>query len=453
MIQIEKIAENLFDKIRSRFSGVSIGDKHAKATLSPENARFFNFDFSVHGNTYGNVTLSLIDEQRLKVYFDKEIDKGMTEKDEQAWFDFLKNLRLFAKRNMLSFDVRDISKIGLSIQDLKHATKDAEVITKDEIAVNESRLYGTSRSSYESIGNDVRIIARHKARIVDETKPGARSRNIQAFYIENSLGERFRCPEGTTFNGARAIARHVKNGGQMSDEFGNHIAKIISEMNSLKTFVRNTRGRTFEDLETNEMVQAAIDHYGKLHRDLFTIRSQRGYEQYRDLWQPEIDEDSEVDIDALRERFIKRVFDDRLTAALPIVYRAHKTRKDAISDEFESWASKLVDEESDNPVDQANKQSAANEKDIEESAVINLDDKEFDDSGESDLISKILADNNFEFQCHDGTYFLESHEEIERAKDIIAQIDAKISFPKFEVYPSTIAETISDIAKLAGLTK
>jgi hypothetical protein len=89
-------------------------------------------------------------------------------------------------------------------------------------------MYGTSRSSYQKLEN-VKIIARHSKPIVDETKPGARSRNIESFYIENSLGERFRLPEGTTLNGARAYARHVKNGGAVHDDFGKHIGKIISE--------------------------------------------------------------------------------------------------------------------------------------------------------------------------------------------------------------------------------
>ena len=35
MLEIEKIAENLFDKIRSRFDGVNVGDENAKATLDP----------------------------------------------------------------------------------------------------------------------------------------------------------------------------------------------------------------------------------------------------------------------------------------------------------------------------------------------------------------------------------------------------------------------------------
>ena len=101
MIQIEKIAENLFDKIRSRFDGVSIGDENAKATLDPEKARFFNFDFSVDDENYGNVTLSLVDEQNLKVYFDKEMDAAMSEEHEQNWFAFLKNLRLYLNRFLI----------------------------------------------------------------------------------------------------------------------------------------------------------------------------------------------------------------------------------------------------------------------------------------------------------------------------------------------------------------
>jgi hypothetical protein len=490
MIQIEKIAENLFDKIRSRFDGVSIGDENAKATLDPEKARFFNFDFSVDGQNYGNVTLSLVDEQNLKVYFDKEMDAAMSEEHEQNWFNFLRNLRLFAKRNLLTFDIRDIAKSGLNLKDLRHANKDAQVLNKNDIAVTESKLYGTSRSSYESLGNDVRIIARHKNRIVDDTKPGARSRNIQAFYIENSLGERVRCPEGTTLNGARAMARHVKNGGALHDDFGQYISKVVKEMSSLKTFVRNMRGRQFEDAETGAMVESAIDHYGKLHRDLFTIRSQRGYEQYRALWQPEELEEDNVDIDALREKFVRRVFDDRLLDALPIVHRAYKTRKDAVGEEFESWANSIVDEESDNPIDQQNKISAAHDKDLEEdeigvnvsSPIANAVGDEPGNDGnvmDGDVEDKTLEDlfdkNGFEFRFQNGVYYFESREEVERAKDIIAQFDSSMPMPRFGIYDygygvygsSTFdvdlsrssagvmegSDSISDIQRLAGLAK
>ena len=119
MLEIEKISENLFDKIRSRFANISIGNENAKATVDPTQARFFNFNFTNDGNEYGNLTISLIDNQSLKIYYDREIDKDMPNQDRLAWYNFLKDLRLFAKRNLLTFDIRDIAKSGLNVKDLQ----------------------------------------------------------------------------------------------------------------------------------------------------------------------------------------------------------------------------------------------------------------------------------------------------------------------------------------------
>jgi len=73
MREINKIAESLFEKIRDRFEDVSLGDENAKATSDPELARFFNFDYAVDGTSHGNITMSIIDENSLKVYFSKNI--------------------------------------------------------------------------------------------------------------------------------------------------------------------------------------------------------------------------------------------------------------------------------------------------------------------------------------------------------------------------------------------
>lgn len=429
MIEIDKVAENLFDKIRSRFDNVNIGDENAKATLDPSKARFFNFDYEIDGNDVGNITLSLVDDNNLKVYFDKDIDRDMDQAQKTEWYQFLRGLRLFAKRNLLTFDIRDIAKSGLNLKDLKHANKNAEVLSKDDIRVTESRLYGTSRSTYEPIGN-VKIIARHKNRIVDETKPGARSRNIECFYVENSLGERFRLPEGTTFNGARVFARHIKNGGQLHDDFGNHIAKIISEMNSLKTFVRNMRGRQFEDVETSQMVESAIDHYGKLHRDLFTLRGQRGYEQYRQLWQPEVVEEEDFDIDELRERFVKKIFDERLMDALPIVRRAYMEKQNAVAQEFESWANGVLESLEEDEATVNVKSPFANSM----GSIEDVDGNVVDGDPEDQKLSKLLQDNGFQFRFQDGVYYFESKEEVNRAKDVIAAWDPHYEMPRMGVY-------------------
>jgi hypothetical protein len=447
MIEIEKVAENLFDKIRSRFDSVNIGDENAKATLDPTEARFFNFDYVVNDNNLGNITISLVDSNNLKIFFDKDIDNEMSTEEKIVWYNFLKSMRLFAKRNMLSFDVRDIAKSGLNLRDLKHANKNAEILNKDDITVTESKLYGTSRSSYQKFEN-VKIIVRHSKPIVDETKPGARSRNIESFYIENSLGERYRCPEGTTINGARAYARHIKNGGALHDDFGKHITSVINEMNVLKTFTRNMRGRTFEDMETGQMVKSAIDHYGKLHRDLFTIRSQRGYEQYKDLWQPELIDESDVDLNSLRERFTRKIFDDRLMDALPVVFKAYNKYKNHVGEEFESWANGVI-ENIGNNIDIQNKKHASLKLDMEEDAeddsntaspfansltTADSDGNVIDGDAEDDRLVQLFQEHGFEFRFSDGVYYFESQEEIERAKDIIAAWNPNFEFPRMGVY-------------------
>ena len=408
MLEIEKISENLFDKIRSRFANVSIGDETAKATVDPTKARFFNFNFVVEGNEYGNITISLVDSQSLKVYYDQEIAKDMSKEEQLVWYTFLKDLRLFSKRNLLTFDIRDIAKSGLNVKDLQHLNKDADVYDSDEL--NESKLYGTTRSSYQQL-ESVRIIARH-SKPVDDQQRGARARNIKAIYIENSEGERFKLPEGTTLNGARAYARHVKNGGMLHDEFGQHIGQMIKEMSDLKLFVRNMRGKTFEDAETMAMVEAAIDHYGAMHRDLFGIRGQKGYTRYRESWSADQAVMDDIDLDELKDRFTRRVFDERLADALPVVQRAYQTRKNSVGEEFEAWANSLIEDEEE---DEATGETMfSNDMDNE--------------TGNSE-IEDLLTANDFTYTVQDGKYTFESGEELERAKDVIAAFDPRMQFP------------------------
>ena len=155
MREIDKIADNLFEKIRSRFESVNLGDENAKATQDPEKARFFNFDYDIDGESMGNVTISLIDEKALKVYFGTDIIDNIKQAglDKDKWYDFLRGLRRFAKRNMLNFDTRDITKSNLQLKDIKQQSKADATITKDEVQMTESRKYGTSRHSFEDVGN------------------------------------------------------------------------------------------------------------------------------------------------------------------------------------------------------------------------------------------------------------------------------------------------------------
>ena len=342
MREINKIAEALFEKVRDRFEDVSLGDEKAKATSNPEDARFFNFDYVMDGQNYGNITLSLIDEISLKVYFSKNISQRIDGEQRQKWYAFLRELREFAKRNLLSFEPRDITRHTLKHRDIQQVSKADSTYTKDEV-VSEGRMYGTTRSSYENDGN-VRIIVRHSD-YIDPERRGDRSRKIRAIYLENSEGERLKLPMNN-LRYARAMARHVSEGGSMHDEFGSHITEIAEACSKLRPFKNSMRRRTFEDGETQTMVEAAFEYHALLNNTLKRMSGRKGYNSCKEAWTAnESLLADDIDLDALRERFVKRVYNDQMDQALPLVQKAYEMKKqNKFAQQFESWANEVVGE-------------------------------------------------------------------------------------------------------------
>lgn len=405
MREINKIAENLFEKIRDRFEDVSLGDENAKATQSPESARFFNFDYIQDGQNYGNITISIIDEISLKIYFTKKLSHNLDEEQKKEWYEFLRELREFARRNLLSFEPRDITRRTLKHRDVQQVSKADSTYSKDEVigegykielakslaqkaanfaldafttdnvvdnetnhanpwgttkfdkrmekirarqarekarSIGESRLHGTQRSSYENDGN-VRIIVRHSENVNLESK-GARTRNIKSIFVETAEGERFKLPYNN-LKYARAMARHISEGGQLTDEFGRHITCIAEEISKLRPFKSQMTRRTFEDAETQDMVEAAFEYHGLLNNTLKKMSSRKGYTACKESFH--VDEETlmdDFDADSMRERFVRKTYNDATDSALPIVQKAYEMKKqNKFAKQFESWANNVAE--------------------------------------------------------------------------------------------------------------
>lgn len=355
MRDLKNISSELFDKIRTRFDKVRLGDDKSKATTDPEVARFFNFDYAVDGHKVGNITISLIDEQSLKLYYSvdmvdkiKELDSESGDdsgKNEENWYNFLRSMRQFAKRNLLTFDTRDITKSSLQIKDVKQQAKADDTLSTDEMNVTESKMFGTSRSSYQECG-PVRIIVRHQGEVNPEVR-GARSRHIDNIFLETHLGERFLCPS-KNLHVARALAQHLSQGGSMQDEMGKKVILIGEEMDAMRHFVREVKRRQFEDRETDDMARAAVRRYGELKDNLRHLAGRRGYDAYKQSYHESEYLDDDVDVDALRERFVKKVYNEKFDAALPYVYKAYMKQKregleSPLGNQFEDWANEVVE--------------------------------------------------------------------------------------------------------------
>jgi hypothetical protein len=341
MREIDKIAEGLFEKIRDRFEEVSLGDDKAKATSDPEKARFFNFDFTVDDVNLGNVTLSIIDEISLKVYFSKNISDELDEEQRGKWYGFLRELRRFSKENLLSFEPRDITCSTLKHRDIKQVSKADGTYDKDEV-VSES-LYGTRKSSYERKG-PVRIIVRHSKPIEETENHRARTHHINSIYIETQEGERFKLPVKSLRLG-RALAQHLKQGGSMQDDLGRHICEMAEECAKLKPFINNTRNRTFEDTETQNMVEAAFEYHGLLNNTLKRMTGKKGYQKCKEQFvATSTSYIPEVDTDEMKQRFEKRTFDERLEEALPLVHKAYNMKKEnKFAEQFVNWADTVAE--------------------------------------------------------------------------------------------------------------
>ena len=320
---INKIADTLYQNLASKFGEVNIADEGAGAVLESEQARLFDFNYIVEGNKYGPVTISIIDPANFTIYFAESLSGDLPESIQRSWFGFLKEMRKFAKRNMMNFDVRNIGKNQLDKRDYEAITKNSSQYTTDEITMESvSRMYGSTKTSYQTV-ESAKIIVKHRS-AVDEDKRGSRSRQIQAIFIENSSKERFKFPF-KYLPGARAMARHVNAGGNPHDELGSHIVECVKEMYDLRNFVRKlNRADGFIHEDSADIISDAKKRYKGLKETVATLSKPKGYKIYSENFKPTESTYDESDIDELKSKLIRNVDQTELESLLPTVLKARK---------------------------------------------------------------------------------------------------------------------------------
>jgi len=325
MKNLDTIAEDLFNKIRGRFPSVTIGTDEGKVTDEPALARFYDFDYKTNGASLGRVSVSL-DEDRVSVMYTNNFVEGEPDSVREGWYDFLRELRSFAKKRLLQFDTRNITKSNLDRRDYQFLAKKSGSST-----MSESKLWGTSRVSYQNIGN-ARINIRHR-KGVNEEDPASRTRSIDRIYIESAEGERFKYPY-RHLAGARAMARHVAEGGNPYDDFGKHIVGLSEELGKLrkfKTYLGRSRVMAEGLSQYNDIIEGRIKD---VKREIADIQKSSRYseiaENYENVNLEEVPED--VKSNWIDELTIRQ-FNEELQDVFPYIYRliGEKTQPDEIT--------------------------------------------------------------------------------------------------------------------------
>jgi hypothetical protein len=326
------IATDLFYKIRSRFQGLKLGAESGEITINPDEARFFDFDYMEGSTPIGHVSVSLAEPNSMKVYFSSGITESMDDGQKTNWYQFLRELRQFAKRRLLSFDTRDITKDNLDKRDYEFLSKNAQpkptenTITTPvgESVMNESTLYGSKTVSYQKL-MDTRLIIKHSQALQDDMQPGARSRNISGLFVENADGERFKYPF-IHLAGARAMQRHVANGGLPYDDIGKSIINMSEEIAQLKSFSAYVVRNDLMNSDTNGIVERSSAALNSLREHIKALSKQSHYEAYKESFQAhqplEVPQDV---VEDFTEKFTVRNFKEDIKSVFPVLYRLMQT--------------------------------------------------------------------------------------------------------------------------------
>lgn len=322
MKAIQIISQDLFDKVRSRFTNLEMGDEQGAVTIDPAEARFFDFDLVIEGEELGRVSISINDPGSLKIYYSRGITEDRDDTVKTQWFNFLKEMRFFAMRRLLRFDTRDISKSNLEKQDFQHLATTQGSKEENMDTVNESRWVRNTKKTSRAVKGTTEVIVRHKQSMA-EMNPALRSRpnKIESIFIQNSLGERFKYPF-EHLDGAFAMAQHVDHEGVPHDKLGKKIIEMSAQIAQLQQFERHVKKSTLHD-DAHGISEKAIAKMNELKVLVKNLGKRHHYESWAQEMSDMPDTIAEpldpVTFEEYKAKFTQSSFNEALTDIFPLL--------------------------------------------------------------------------------------------------------------------------------------
>jgi len=342
MSPIQIISQDVFDKVRSRFQNLEMGDETGAVTIDPSEARFFDFDFVNEGTNLGRVSISLNDTGSLKVYYSQGITENQDDMAKKMWYNFLREMRLFAMRRLLRFDTRDIAKDNLDKNDFQYlATKSSK---EQAMSMNESRWSPKStKKTSRAVAGRTEVIVRHNE-AVDELYAGARSqpKKIKAIFIQNQDGERFKYPFIHPA-GAFAMAQHVDHGGVPHDPAGKAIMNMSEQIAQLQEFGRHVRSATLHDDATG-IVQRTNERLQELKSQVAALSKRHHYESWMETFTGTDAGDTVLDdvtMEQYKQKFTETNFKEEISKFFPLI---HSIMSETNTIDLESYVKEASDE-------------------------------------------------------------------------------------------------------------
>lgn len=328
MLNQDATSKQLYDLLLSKNLQAETLGSDGRPSTDPGDAKVFRFDYvAKSGKNYGSIVL-LLDDNALAIYYSDNIGKSFEGNDRKDWFDFLQQLKQFAVKHFMSFDVRNVNRMKFDINQRDNLKE----------SLTESWT-GTKTTSYTGNPQQARLMIKH-SRPLSETD--RRFRLIDRLFIETVEGERFKLPF-VSLTGGRAMLEHIRNGGTPYDPRGQHICSLVEELGTLARFTRASRNKIFEDETTQSLVEEARLYYEDMKKTAKKLSTASGYRNYFENWQPLDITDGDLIVEQVREMFVTQSIDERIEKALPIIARIQQEHKMKEINMFESWVNNLAE--------------------------------------------------------------------------------------------------------------
>ena len=244
------IGDKIFGILRGRGYRLQMFDKGGDKTMDPHDATRFFATIPSHDPNLDsfNILISLHDEDTNSHMDIKTPDLA----DDQ---DFNTVVKL---KDSLQNNIGDRENLSVNWYKFDHDIDPKEdAVNNIQESRDISKPYGSTKSSYQQIGNS-KLIIRHTDP-VNEEKQGSRWRHIKNIFIETKLGERFNYPH-PHIAGARAMARHLANEGRYNDQTAKAILKMSEDFIKLKKANKLMRGK---DADLSLQVKGALEQLAK----------------------------------------------------------------------------------------------------------------------------------------------------------------------------------------------
>jgi hypothetical protein len=314
-VNIDKIAEKTMKIIQGLGLQPKMFDSsNGKAVADPLKARYFYVEVP-------NIMV-FIDGEKQELNVDLGEKTDLDDPQVKKLVDMMKET---ARSNLIDFNTKSF---GKHIEPKNYAYKieqNKETEMSDVFNEGISPLEGSSRTSRQTLEN-ARIIVKHRNPVNEESR-GSRSRNISAIFIENGEGERFKYPF-KHLNGARAMARHVANGGVPSDMVGEAIVEHSSNLSKLKEFMNVVNKQGLVNENNRSIVANVKQKMDSIKESIKRIQGAKGYTAFvESMALNEKSEEAEITEDTVNDyvaKFTKSTFEESLKDILPLVHRVNE---------------------------------------------------------------------------------------------------------------------------------